>query len=451
MTGFPGTKLMNQSVGLTAARVIGAGAGFAAQLLLARTMAAADLGLFYIVTSMAIVAGSVAAIGYPGIANQFIVRYRTRGDKRNLGAFIRTARRDTALASILAALGCIAVITAWTGGNPRIIWPAAIAALAIPAFTILRVNGGFANAAQRFALSFLPDNLIRPVLFLAVLALIVSVNGSLALLPVVGLFAALVLGVALVQTRAIGWSGGISGPPASPDKRLKRHWRKSGGRLVILLLITSLFADLSILVAGFALEPADIAVFGLCIKIAFMFGFFIHVAHQITTPRFARSTLARNQDATNEVIFRTNSVAVSAIAAALLLTWLAGDEILSVFGDEFRAGSTVLLILVGAQLVRAMGGPALPLLIASGKHGRGIGVIVASLAVFLGSFAALAPSMGITGAALAVLVGSALSSAGLAAVVRRELGVRCDFLAAVRPGSFLAVFSWPRASGGKAS
>ncbi|GBE43998.1 polysaccharide biosynthesis protein [bacterium BMS3Bbin10] len=433
MSILRGGKLMSKSVGLTGVRVAGAGAGFMTQLLLARTMAPADLGLFYIFSSMAIVLGTVAAIGYPGIANQFIVRYKARGKKRSLRAFVRTARRDTFIASIFVAIFCVAAVAIGSGGNPEIIWPTVIAALAIPAFTTLRVSGGFANAVERFALSFLPDNLIRPVLFLAIMAIIVSVNGSLGLLPVVGVFAALSVAVAAMQTWAVGWSGGIAGSAATPHRRLTRHWRMSGGRLVIPLLITSLFADLSILGAGFMLEPAEVAIFGLCVKIAFMSGFFVQVVHQIAIPRFARSALTRNQADTNEVIFQTNAIAAGAMALALLLAWLGGSEFLALFGDEFPAGYTVLLILVGTQLVRALGGPALSLLIASGLHGRSLHVMVASLAVFVGSFFALAPSLGLTGAALAVLAGSALSSAGLAVVVRRELGYRCDILAFLQP------------------
>ncbi|HDO52444.1 MAG TPA: lipopolysaccharide biosynthesis protein, partial [Rhizobiales bacterium] len=107
---------MSKSVGLTGVRVAGAGAGFMTQLLLARTMAPADLGLFYIFSSMAIVLGTVAAIGYPGIANQFIVRYKARGKKRSLRAFVRTARRDTFIASIFVAIFCVAAVAIGSGG-----------------------------------------------------------------------------------------------------------------------------------------------------------------------------------------------------------------------------------------------------------------------------------------------------------------------------------------------
>ncbi len=450
MTALPAAGLLSRSAGLTAARVLGSAASFLTQLLLARSMGTDDLGLFYIVTSMAIVLGTVAAIGYPGIANHLIVRYRSRDDKRLLKAFVATARRDTWIASALIACGTIATVAIATNGEPGLLWPTVLAAVAIPAFTTLRVNGGFANAVQRFALSFLPDNFIRPVLFVAVLAAILSFYGSLDLIPVVGAFTALTVALAIVQTIVLRRSGEIPGPAVKPDRRPKRHWRKSGARLVVPLLITNLFADISILFSGLILDPSDVAVFGLCVKIAFLSGFFIQVVHQITMPRFAESVRARNHAGVKTLIGKTNTVAVSSMAVAFLVTGLAGEEILDFFGPQFVTGISVLLILVGAQLVRAMGGPAMSLLIASGMHARAIPVIASSLAFFLVTLFMLAPPLGVTGAALAVLAATMVSSAGLAAVVYRHLGYRCGILAMFRPGPSTTGLASPRIFQGRA-
>ncbi len=114
MTVSAGAKLLTQTLSLSFARVVGSGAHFFAQLLLAHSMSTADLGLFYIVTSMAIVFGTIASIGYPGIANQLIARYAARCQKWKTKAFILTARRDTLVIALCVALGgvtglCLAV------------------------------------------------------------------------------------------------------------------------------------------------------------------------------------------------------------------------------------------------------------------------------------------------------------------------------------------------------
>ena len=79
---------------LSLARVAGAAAGFVTQILLARTLQASALGLFYSVTSLAAVMGVVAALGYPKIAPRFVSRYREKGNKGLLPAFVGPGPED---------------------------------------------------------------------------------------------------------------------------------------------------------------------------------------------------------------------------------------------------------------------------------------------------------------------------------------------------------------------
>ena len=78
---------------LSLARVVGAAAGFATQILLARTLQASALGPFYSVTRLAAVMGVVAALGYPEIVSRFVSRYRDKGHKVLFPAFDATPGR----------------------------------------------------------------------------------------------------------------------------------------------------------------------------------------------------------------------------------------------------------------------------------------------------------------------------------------------------------------------
>lgn len=429
MNVAPVTKvlgLVSRSAGLMAARVMGAAAGLVTQLLLAHSLSANDLGLFYIFSSMAIVLGTVATLGYPGIANQLIARYQARRDTSSLLGFIGIARRDAVIVSLIIAAICIAAAAIAAGGDPNTVWPAAIAALAIPAFAMMRVSGGLANGFQLFALSFLPDNFVRPALFLSALAGALLLLGPLSLLGVTGLFTGLVAVVASIQWLVLRWTGRTTGQAGKPGRRQIKAWRKSGLQLVVPLLISALFADIAILGAGFVMAPAEVATFGLCIKIAFLFGFVVQVAHQLVMPSFASFLIDRDRASIESTIAKTNIVAISSMAAAVCAIALVGEQVLALFGDEFLSGLAVLILLGATQLVRALGGPALSLLIASGRHARGIPVILGSLLLFFVTCAVLAPVFGAAGAATAVLISTATSCLGLAVVVKNELGLRCD-------------------------
>ncbi|MEM9592559.1 MAG: lipopolysaccharide biosynthesis protein, partial [Pseudomonadota bacterium] len=419
-------QLLPSSTGLTLARVAGSAAAFFTQFLLARFMEPGQLGVFYIVTSMAIILGTVAALGYPGIANRLVVRYAARGKTATRALFIRTARRDALVVSGCIAITIVAAAAICSLSSMASLWPAAIAALAIPAFAMLRVNGGLANALHRFALSFLPDNLVRPTLLLLTLACLAGVTGSLGLIPVLVTFSAITIVVAAMQAWFTGASGRDRDRQATANRREIRMWRLSGLSLVAPLLITALFADVVIMLSSTALPVQQIAVLGLCVKIAFLFGFFIQIVHQVATPRIAHALESGNSEDLRPVVTASNVIAVSAMCIAVALVSLFGERLLSVFGPQFSAGTSVLLILTCAQLARALAGPAMPLLIASGRHAGSLPVVSGSLAAFVIMLFLLVPSMGVTGASLAVLVATAISGVGLALVVRREFGVSCD-------------------------
>src|SRR3954447_9394071 len=82
------------------ARLTGAGAGFLAQLVLARLLAPEALGKFFAATSLAAVLGMIATWGYPGIIQRFVTRYRQPGRIPQLGAFVAQVHRETCVAAL---------------------------------------------------------------------------------------------------------------------------------------------------------------------------------------------------------------------------------------------------------------------------------------------------------------------------------------------------------------
>src|SRR4051812_2977449 len=83
------------------ARLAGAGAGFLAQLVLARLLAPEALGKFFAATSLAAVLGIIATQGYAGIIQRFVTRYRQPGRTAQLAAFVAQVHRETCVAALV--------------------------------------------------------------------------------------------------------------------------------------------------------------------------------------------------------------------------------------------------------------------------------------------------------------------------------------------------------------
>jgi O-antigen/teichoic acid export membrane protein len=422
------SSLLSTSALLVLARAGGAMAGFVTQILLARLLLPGDLGLFFSMTSLAAVGGLLAANGYPGIANRLMARYRERNPSL-LPAFVRQARIDIAVGAAVAVLAIAAFALALPPETRHAAWAAA---LAIPAFASLRLYGSIAAATRRFAVSYLPDIFARPILFLAVLAILAAAGAKLSTSAVVLLMTLTAILVAGCQYAAVVRRM----PPLTrtAPARLRRRWRSEARPLILVALFTTLFAEVAILLVTPLLESSDVAAFGLCLKLAFLVGFAVQVAHQIAAPELAASHARRDSAAAPRILGQANLMAVAVTLAATVVCAAAGDRILAVFGPDYAYAKPALVLVMASQVVRACFGPNAQLLTIAGLQRPMTLVIALSIAMLAAANAVLIPAFGIMGAAAAVAATTLFWVLALALLLYRGTGLRADVLMA-RPSA----------------
>jgi O-antigen/teichoic acid export membrane protein len=420
-------RLFSTSSLLALARVAGALAGFVTQIVLARTLTASALGLFYSVTSLAAVVGLIAAHGYPGIAPRFLARYKSQGKRDLIAAFVARARRD-AIFYVTITTGLV-LAGAW-------LWPTLMleerlaltaAALSIPANASLRVNGSLAAAIRRFGLAYLPDTCIRPFLLLgAILALIAS---GIALTASSAAFALTVVftGLALTQYLLLAKDMPKGKAPEAPQ-RLVRIWRSEAKPLIVVALFTYFFADVDILMVTPLLSSAETAAIGLCLKLALLVGFAVQVAHQVVVPDLADARARKDHGPIRGVLARALMFPLAVTIAATAFVALWGEHLLAIFGPEFVSAKVPLVIMMACQLARAMFGPSVSLLTVIGAQRQNAGLAVASMIVLALSNLALAPLYGVLGAAIAVAIATLFWLVASAIVLKRVSGLRTDAL-----------------------
>jgi O-antigen/teichoic acid export membrane protein len=418
-------RLFSTSSLLSLARVAGALAGFATQVILARTLQASALGVFYSVTSLAAVVGLIAAHGYPSIAARFMLRYREQGKEGLVAAFVRQARRDATLYAVIATVGVLALAVLWPslGAEARLALVAA--AFSIPANASLRLNGTFATTLRRFALAYLPDTCIRPFLLLGGVALLIALGVTLTASTVTFLLTLIFTALALIQYALLA-KGMPKGKAPVPPKRLLTIWRREATPLILVALFTYFFADVAILMVTPLLSSADTAAIGLCLKLALLVGFAVQVAHQVVVPDLADARARKDHDTIRDVVLRALAFPLAITLAATAVAALWGESILAIFGPEFTGAKPALVILMACQLARAMFGPSVPLLTVIGAQKENAALAVAALVVLGLSNLVLAPLYGVLGAAIAVAIATLFWLVGCAVVLDRLSGLRTD-------------------------
>jgi O-antigen/teichoic acid export membrane protein len=406
---------------LFAARVGGAAAMFAVQVMLARTMSADKLALFFLATSLVTVAGTVAALGYPYIMVVYLRRYHDPRHGSRGHAFISASRADALLTGtflgLVLAIGIVAYPNAsW---SERICFLVALPAL--PAIALARTNSAIGLARSLLATAYLPTILWRPLFFLF-LSLFVALVLHIADAAIyTALFSAIAIAGAIIQAVKLP-----AAKTAKADKRLLRHWRRAATPFIAISAAKILFIDMELLLAGTLLPRKELAIFAVCLKLAFFAGFIIDVLHDLVSPELARCHARRDTAALQRNVAMTNLVAAGSTLAMMAGALLFGHTALAFFGPDYVAGQSALIILVAVQVANAFAGPNIALLTLKGAQRQINVAYAAGAAVLLVLSVVLAPLFGILGAALAVFIAFVTLNLILATYAWRLLGIRSD-------------------------
>jgi O-antigen/teichoic acid export membrane protein len=397
-------SLATGSAAIMASRLAGAGVGFLTQFLLVRIMGAHDLGLFYSASSLAAVLGVVVAQGYPQIAARFIGRYRNKKNDGLAGRFTGHAMREGLIAATIAAALITLAMALWPGidGNDRIAY--AIAGWMLLAIASLNISTNVAGGMRAFALCYMPEGLLRPILFFVTVGALglvgVKLTGDMAMLIFALITGAMALTVWTLLRRImppVNWM------PAS-QAGLSWRWRKEGWQLLLMAVFTNFFADVGILVVLPFLTKPEIALFGLCLKLALLVGYFVQIGQQMAVPDMADARHHGDTPRIRRAAWRSIAGPTLVCMAALVVVAPFGDFLLSQFGTAFAAGGGVLTLLVVSQLIRALFGPGVHMLTLRGNQGVNMALSFSALIVFAIASALLCPAYGTMGAAFAVLI-----------------------------------------------
>jgi O-antigen/teichoic acid export membrane protein len=221
--------------------------------------------------------------------------------------------------------------------------------------------------------------------------------------------------------------------PAAPvrDVRLRAAWRTASGPLIAASLFAALFADFDLIVLAGFLSPAELAVIGVCLKLAFLIDFAVYMVQQFATPDIAEGYARADANLIRTASAQANLAATLTTAGAFIGVLVLGKEVLELFRPGFAVGSDALIILAGAQGLRSVFGPALGLLTVVGAE-RQISIsFVLAAGVLVVANVMLVPAFGLMGAAVAVLVTTLFWTATLAVLLYRRTGLRVDAAASL--------------------
>ncbi|NND55477.1 MAG: oligosaccharide flippase family protein [Gammaproteobacteria bacterium] len=406
-----------------AARVVAAGAVFILNVIIARQLGAANTGLFYLGLSVVGVAAVLARLGLDSAVVRFVAAHAGRAEWSAIAAIYR---RYLAVA-VCSAAGFALLL--YIGSNwlsrevfakPELGSILSTLAIALVPFVIVVLHSQFLQGIRRAALGLYAQTaLVQTLLLLLLLGLMLSgVSWSVVDLTTFYATVAVLAAVAMVLT---WWrSAHVSVAPAG--KYNFAPFRKSAKTLFPVAVMDQIVQPWAPVVAlGIWADAAQVGLFVAANRLAALVSFAILPVNTMLAPKVSALTSEKDFKGVQH-LSRRAMLLISLVAVPLIVPLVfATDRIMTLFGSEFAAGGSLLLILVVGQAVNVITGPARTLLVMTGherlyRRASMMGGIIILIGCFL-----WVPDHGGIGAAAATAAGLIATKVFAAIMVRSRL------------------------------
>jgi O-antigen/teichoic acid export membrane protein len=417
-------RLISGSAFIFFYRVFGAAATFLTQVLLARWMGAAELGIYVLAFSWCILLSTLSTGGFRIASIRFIGEGLTASRPGYIAGYVRRSRQIVIILSLaVAILGSLCLLAFDSVFGVESLPVFIIALLAVPFFALLNLYAGYANALSRFPLSFLPINVFRPLLFLLAICGVwvaeKSLNANIAMS-----MNWIALGIVAVITIILSKQSLQSHIADAEPQYATRTWIQTAIPLLFVALFTGYFPELMVIIVGAWLPNNELAIFHVCFRVAMLISFGLYAIDAFTGPEIAGLLASGKQEKLQQVVNRVTRLRFWAALAAIIILGFAGREVLGIFGEEFTQGYLILMILALAQLVQAGAGPTIRLISLSGHQNQSVLVFSVAIIVAIILITILVPLFGVRGAAMATLLDTLLWVAWMRYLVVRRLDIR---------------------------
>lgn len=395
-------KMIAALAGYVGARFLGAGLGLLTQLVLARALLPAHVTDVFMAMSAAAFMSLIMSGGEAQLATTHLPKLLARGERRSVAAFHGLVLRN--MVWVFLALAVLLLMVWQMQLLPgEVMLALAVGLVTAPFSGLMRYNSMVANSLRWFPLSYIPDFIVRPGLFLLAIAVFIATGLSHNVHAVLAAFFVFVVAVTLGQ--ALMMEGQSLRLSNWRDYR-GRHAKAMRPRSLALLLVSIVsfaFADVVMLAAGLLYAPDDAAVVGVTVRLAAIAGFVLQAAQLFVLPDFSEAMARRDDAAANRVLWRLNGITVIMALLALLGALLLGRFALSFFGEHYERGAALLSLFLVGQAIRAFSGMNQNLLATGGFQVRTAWPCVVALLIFVGAAALLAPMPGLLGIGYAVI------------------------------------------------
>ncbi len=411
----------------------GAGLIFLSEVVLARALQAEGYGLYATVFAWLQVLVLVALLGSNHLLVRYVPAYLADREWSLLRGVIGYATRTTAyISAAILVLTLVLFFLLQDRFSSQLRWAYLVGIMALPLFALSLQRQAILRGLHCVGRALSPEYLLRPLLLIAFVSVLawgidVSLTAPLALA---------LNGVAILLTFLLGWywlrrSLPVELKAAARNSR-PREWLAVSLPLFVITCMQLLIVRMDIILLGSIEGPGQAGIYAAASRVSDLVVFALAAANAIVAPMIS-AMHARNDMAGLQKLMTQLAKGVLAFTLPLVLSVVMfGDTILAVFGPDYPAAYTALLILVFGQMVNALSGPVDFMLYMTGHQKQSMFIFALATLLNLLLNLALIPHYGLQGAAIATATTTVFWNSVMRYYVRKKLGIEASVLVLLR-------------------
>ncbi len=426
--GELGSKLIKGFLGTGGIRLAHAGIGFATGVLLARFLGPSDYGTYTFVMAMVGFLTIPSELGIPGLAVRELAVANARKDWGTMRGFIIRAHQGIAVLSLalmaLAALGLLLFGDRIEPVRRHCMW---LALALVPLISLGALRAAMLRGLRKVLLGQLPEQVIRPAVLL-VAALVILALGREHMTPQAMLLAQI---AATVVAFCWGLAVFVRNRPeqlgSAPPVFRTSSWIRSTipfGMSAALLLVNG---RTDILALGLFHPDTEVGVYRVAVQMALPVIFAQQAVNAIQAPHIAHLYAAGDMKRLQAMVTQSSRAVLAVAASAAFVVIVFGEPLIRfVFGHEYAAAYTPLVILAVGQTINSATGSVASLLNMTGHERDTTRIILVAAILNVTLNVLLTPKLGMTGAAIATAATLVVWNVVMWFAVRRRIGIHAS-------------------------
>ena len=393
-----------------AIRVASAGLAYLSQIILARWMGSFEYGIFAYVWVCLLMLGGLSTLGLNTAVIRFIPEYTETADFARLRGIIFQSRFITLIISTSLMVLSLALIVFFKDHLHNYLYlPALLVLICLPAYALTDLHDSMARGYSWMNLALIPPFLLRPVLILAVMAILYLAGSPMTAVTaitaaVIATWVTSLIQILMLEPRL------QREVPKGEKTRETKLWLAVAFPILLMESFVLFLQNTDILVLNAYHPPQDVAIYYAALKTINLITFVHFAVSNAVANRFSAYEARGDREKLGEMMRQSVKWTFWPSLAAALLLLAVGKPLLWLFGPEFTSAYPVMFILAAGLVIKAMFGPAEFLLNMLGEQKLCALVLFATAMLNILFNLLLIPAFGLIGAASATALSLILAA-----------------------------------------